>query len=315
MNEHVTVNFPKEMKVDAPKTDETIDALKASFEKLFEQLHNNIKVLVKQIGQLQEDIPLAIQGLEELISYQFRLSFLKQFEAYIINHKAQILTDEKRIIALRNFLEKKQKQFEKEHKSIQERYVKLLSQVSKNNMDRRRKLDSHAYSLLERVFPEQIQERFSNISLPSYNYLSAHATESAIVRTSSILEAFKEAQRAIEHFVHLRDEAYEKIDDLISRDIEPGWYSFPVRFAEVENRDNGERRIEYAIPKVFEELPQKVQKMIRKYAEIKLTELNSEPLTNEAKKVIGKHLKETGDIIDSEIIRFSNDVIELQNTV
>jgi len=262
-NETVSIaNFPERMTVDSPKTDQQLDALKISFENLYGLLQDNFNILIRQSKALDE-MPALFQNLEQVIQNQFEMGFLRQFEVTIMSHQAEILAEQSRIEALQGFLNGKQAQLEESLANLQKRYGELLGQVSDNNQERRHKLDSHAYDLLEQVYPGLIQERFSNISLPSYSYLAAHASECAQARTAGLMEGFKAAEQAVRAFLEDGQDFYAGLQNMISTDVRPGHYRLKVYAIEVEDRETGERSLRFRIAGQEEDLPEDLQQALK----------------------------------------------------
>jgi len=240
------VKFPKKMDVRDKELDQTIQSLKRSFIELFGILNSNTKVLVEQTGALKH-LPEMVDDLKDVMRTQFELSFLHQLQAVIHSKQADILTDQCRIDALQRFLEDKKRQLAEDHERIQERYNKLFQEVADNNLERRRQLDSHAYELVEKKWPEEVQAKFSHVSLPSFYYLAAHASECAQARTDALLESLKRTGVTIEQFLEGVQATKEQLERLMAHDRSPGVYHLPVRLLELEDEATGERRVKVVL--------------------------------------------------------------------
>jgi len=287
----------------AQRTDQGIDALQASFKNLYSLLHEQFQVIIRQLQSLEE-LPDLFGHLEEAIQVQFRISVLRQFEAQVMAHQAAIVANEHRIQALKEFLEKKRIQFEADTQRIKERYDNLLSQVAENNKSRRAMLDSHAYSLLEQVFPSQVQSKITNISLPSYNYLAAHASESAVARTAALLDAFKSVEETIGEFLARRYMATSDIENWIDAERKEGYYAIPAWVVEIEDTETGKKRVEIRFPKGFEKLPVDMRDKLEAYVRGNIGASRREPLGDVEKEALANYLMDEHNVIEGEANRF-----------
>ena len=304
----VRVEFPSEMKVYSPKTDQQLDGIKKSFLALFDFLEKNFNTMINQTGVLKE-MPAMFSHLEKVIQNQFEMSFLQQFEATIMSHHAEALSDETKIEALQSFLEKTREHLEESLNSVRERYKKLLTQVAENNSNRRQELDNHAYALLQEVYPSQIQDRFSNISVPAYSYLSAHAIECAQARTAGLINAFKQVRQEVEEFLAAYRNAVSQIEAMVHHDISPGSYRVSFKVVEVEDINTGKKRLVFQCGNGDSDLPEKTRTAIEHSVAKRFNRLNKTPIAGNTLAKLSEELKSKHRVCHIEIERLAGDNI------
>ncbi len=238
----IEVTMPRELTRSMSKMDETLQGLKRSFKELYKILHENGNLLTQQTKVI-ERLPVMVETFQEAVQQQFEIAVLRQLESLVLQQQATLLADEQRVRALQEFLDQKSSDLEKQQSRIRERYQELLGQIAQDNRERRRRLDSHAYELLEEVYTKQIEGTFSRRSLPTFEYLSAHATECAVHRSRVLLEGLQEAELAAGEVEGLAGTFDESLGRL-AHEVEPGTYEAPAYVIETTNHEGGDPRTE-----------------------------------------------------------------------
>lgn len=238
----IEVTMPRALTKSLGRMDETLIGLKTSFRSLYEILEQSGRVLERQT-QVIERVPDMLQTLQQTMQQQFELAVLRQIESLVLQQQAAILADERRLSSLQTFLDRKNSELKVEQTRIHNRYEKLLTQIAEDNLERRERLDAHAYALLEDVYPQQIEAAFSSRSLPSFKYLAAHATECAAVRSNALLDSLLHADEDAA-VVESRAEAFEDRLRLLTHPLEPGSYEIPAFQVVLDHCRNGRRRTE-----------------------------------------------------------------------
>lgn len=271
--------------------DHGIAAMKLSFENLYRILHSEFEKIIGQLANV-ERLPELFSSLEKVTAEQFKLSFLRQFEAQIVAQMSGILANQNRIQALEAFLEEKHRGLEEDCKRVAERYDALLEKLRQSNHDRRRQLDSHAYALLEAVYPRQIQPKFESLSLPCYRLLADHAMQSSRARSGAIGGALSRVQRAIADHLNRRAEALDALEKWADVARQPGRYSIPFWVVEVEDVKTGRKRLELVPPEGAESIPDEMLQRMLASAEAMARSLPAHPMAPEEREAVVRHLEE-----------------------
>jgi len=229
----------------AQQADQTIKALEKSVTSLLDQLHEEFQEAIQCLKHLQR-LPDHFKDLEEAIQRQFETSFTRQFESQVIDRQGKVIVHQSRIEALERYLTTRQRQLSEQLERVQERYSRLLSEVAENNTARRKAMDSHAYALLEEVYPDQVQARFSHISLPLYPYLG---------RSAALLNAFEALEQAVVEYLDDYRRAVEEAASLVHASLPVGRYVLDVYAVEIEDMETGRRRLELRVGDDAAELP------------------------------------------------------------
>jgi hypothetical protein len=244
---HVKIDFPSEMKVSSPKTDEAIEALKAVFESFSHQLQHTTGGMLTSLEALSH-LPRMIEGVESTVVTQFKELFSHEVRVAAASRLAAMRAAErKRAAALRSRAERESRVGE-ERELLSARYEKLLGQVSADCESRVRQMDSHAFDIVEQAYPKQVQQRFELDSTPAVRLLAEHAEESAAARTVCLGEKLEPLAAAIRAARSDLAE-FEATAELLSSPDGPavGWHSLSCYFLELEDEATGSRRVELLV--------------------------------------------------------------------
>ncbi len=288
------------------KMDHTIHALQISFENLYRILHEKLEKISGQLVTI-EKVPGMLKQLQETMVGQFELAFLRAFEAQIVSQMSGVLANENRIKALGTFLNEKHAQLETNCQRVAGRYDQLLDKLAENNKERRKKLDSHAYELLERIYPHQVQPAFDQVVQPFYSFLSAHAVDASRARTNALGEAFARLCDDVREFQAERDRTYETIGKWLIKDWAEGAYELRVRVVETEDIATGRRSVEIMPLEGGESLPPAVREAIRKQTLEAVRDAKREALAPGEIDALAAALRTQGGTTDGEIERLRRD--------
>lgn len=220
-----------------------IEALKKVANKLSDWLHEDLKGIIKLLGTVPK-IPDILRDFKEVMVKQFTSLFKNQMEAIVISRQANIRVAKKKIELLNDQIEKRTQQLSNAQSRIKERYQNLSIKLISQHQSFLRQLDSHAFEITERIYPEVVQKSFSYKSIPTSNYIIAHAQESAIVRFNILRERFLKAQKEIGSFLDMRSAIYDQIEEAIAENYLEGEYFIPFYEVEIEDIDTGSKRTE-----------------------------------------------------------------------
>lgn len=289
--------------------DHTIHAIKISFDNLYQILHEKLEKISGQLTTL-EAVPKLMGDIQKTIIGQFELAFLRAFEAQIVSQMAAIMANENRVKALGEFLNEKHLQLEANCKRVADRYDELLDRIAENNKERRRKLDSHVYDLLERIYPEHVDHAFESVAEPYHVFLADHARSTSRARTDTLGEAFARLCEEVKKFRELRDSAYERLDSLLIHDMQEGVHGLSFRVVEVQEIKSGRKSIKLLPPEGFEKLPKAMQETLRGEATARAQKATREKLDPGDVEVLASALRKATDTTDSEVERLKKDCPE-----
>jgi uncharacterized protein Smg (DUF494 family) len=206
-------------------------------------LRNDLKKIIEPLAVLRF-IPDLIKELKHTIVRQFTNLLTGQVEADVISRQANIKVLNKKIESTDRYIKQKEENLNKTIERINERYTILSNQLNQEHETFLRKLDSHAYDIIEKIYPKQIQEKFSYDSLPGIDFLSEHAMLSVNERCVCLDQGMKDALKEVSSFMEKRQLFYHQIEDFECRHLDEGTYELPWCFVEFKNRKSGETRFE-----------------------------------------------------------------------
>jgi len=236
MDERVQVNFPSKMKVESPE----INSIARTAERISNWLHYDFKQIIQPL-QVLPSIPRILEDLKERLINQFRSHFSGQVAIQMKAREANIRVAERKARLIEDHLEKKKHQFEDSRKRVLGRYEKLSNRIAEEHSSFLKQLDGHVFEITDNIYPNQIQDKFSFISVPFWQELAKHTSESAIARSSCLFEGYNEANEVVEKFIDKRKECYQKASSLSTEKVEEGKHEIPFWFAVIEDSETGEK--------------------------------------------------------------------------
>lgn len=235
----IKVQFPKEMKVSSPE----IDSILKVSEKISNWLHHDLRNIIEPLTVLKS-VPDLVKQVNQTVVYQFTNLFQGQIEADVMNRQATIKVLNKKIVSTESHIGQKEENLDKTIERIDKRYESLSDQLNREHETFLKKLDSHAYEITDRIFSQQVQERFSYDSIPVTGFLADHAIVSATDRTVCIEKGFNDAYDQVSNYVEEKRMFEEQIGSYQCDLLTEGVYDLPFCFIETEDRMTGERHIE-----------------------------------------------------------------------
>lgn len=235
----IKVQFPKEMKVSSPE----IDSILKVSEKISNWLHHDLRNIIEPLTVLKS-VPDLVKQVNQTVVYQFTNLFQGQIEADVMNRQATIKVLNKKIVSTESHIGQKEENLDKTIERIDKRYESLSDQLNREHETFLKKLDSHAYEITDRIFSQQVQERFSYDSIPVTGFLADHAIVSATDRTVCIEKGFNDAYDQVSNYVEEKRMFEEQIGSYQCNLLTEGVYDLPFCFIETEDRMTGERHIE-----------------------------------------------------------------------
>lgn len=235
----IKVQFPKEMKVSSPE----IDSILKVSEKISNWLHHDLRNIIEPLTVLKS-VPDLVKQVNQTVVYQFTNLFQGQIEADVMNRQATIKVLNKKIVSTESHIGLKEENLDKTIERIDKRYESLSDQLNREHETFLKKLDSHAYEITDRIFSQQVQERFSYDSIPVTGFLADHAIVSATDRTVCIEKGFNDAYDQVSNYVEEKRMFEEQIGSYQCDLLTEGVYDLPFCFIETEDRMTGERHIE-----------------------------------------------------------------------
>lgn len=238
-NGEIKVVFPDKMKVASPE----IDSIKAASEHISNWLHHDFREIIKPLQVLNELEDMLSHFKKEMVE-QFGILFTSQIESQVVSRQASIRANEQKVKLIEDQISKKEIQFREAKGRIVARYEKIAEQLVGEHAKYLKQLDSLAYEIVDKIYPDQIQEGFSFASLPAQKYLAAHVVESALTRSSALNDSYNKAKEIMSEFLKKRDSFIGDIELGVTDKLEAGEYYLPLWHIEVEDRETGVKHIE-----------------------------------------------------------------------
>lgn len=299
----IKVQFPKEMKVSSPE----IDSILKVSEKISNWLHHDLRNIIEPLTVLKS-VPDLVKQVNQTLVYQFTNLFQGQIEADVMNRQATIKVLNKKIVSTESHIGQKEENLDKTIERIDKRYESLSDQLNREHETFLKKLDSHAYEITDRIFSQQVQERFSYDSIPVTGFLADHAIVSATDRTVCIEKGFNDAYDQVSNYVEEKRMFEEQIGSYQCDLLTEGVYDLPFCFIETEDRMTGERHIECRFESELETGGVNNELDFLREEMIKMA-VNIEPASDfysQTLAAINPYLEE--HLPDSERQRFLNDI-------
>jgi hypothetical protein len=238
-NRPIKIEFPNKLNVQSPE----IDSINKSANSISNWLHNDLRKIIEPLTVLHV-VPDLVKDLSITIVKQFTTLFLGQVEADVINRQANIKVSKRKIDSTQNHIHQKEENLNTTIERVNDRYSGLSDQLNVEHETFLRKLDSHAYEIVEKIYPEQIQNRFSCESLPSISFLSEHALISVTDRNLCLEQGLDDATKSINSFQDKISQFNNSIYEYKCNDVEKGSYYLPYCFVELENNKTEETKLE-----------------------------------------------------------------------
>jgi len=308
-DKNIKVKFPSEMKVHSPE----IDSIKKTAQRISNWLHNDFKEIIKPL-QVLPKIPEILRDFKEKITEQFSMLFTNMIDTQIVSRHANIKVSEKKVQLVEEHIDKKEIQFKDTKKRIIDRFQNLSNKLDEMHSKFLKQLDNHVYDIPEKIYPIQIQEKFSFSSIPTKNYIIAHTQESALTRFEVLNDGFDKAQKNIHSFLDERNDFYDQLS-WHNADLDEGQYGLPYWAVEVEDAESGEKRTEvyfsWELQNEETKIPNNTIGIMRDYAKGNFEYRNVKESNLADKQKVIEILNELNEIPEDEIKRFEDDCKEI----
>jgi len=268
--QNVRVNFPKKMNIDSPE----LRTIEKSTKTIIEILSEYLKKIAEPLQVLKE-LPTMMGSVQKTVSDNFRDLFISNIETQVLSRQANIKVQETKIGHTRDHMEKKNSHANEMIEKVKSDYKGYFEEIANEHELFLRKLDSHAYEIVENYYPKQIQEKFSFLSIPCINFLSNHTTESAQARSSFITTCVEDAEQSIDTFLEERNMFNDDLNKYHIPNLKEGIFELPVSFIEIENIETGEKELQtfYEWVELGNDDQLEIEKDLDKIVEIGITEL------------------------------------------
>lgn len=237
-NRNINQQFPNRMDNEA----KDISAIRETAERISTWLHYDLKKIIAPL-QVLPKIPELLSEFQKKVVNQFSELFKNQIETLVVTRQANIRVLDKKISMIESFIHNKKNQLEEARIRIIDRYRGIRLKLVKEHDNFLSGIDNHVYDLLEKIYPKQIQEKFSYISIPVQNYIITHMKEAAVVRHNLTKAEFGKTKNAIDSFLNKRKNFYNILESYTCN-LEPGLYGLPYYYVEVEEIDTKRKRTE-----------------------------------------------------------------------
>jgi len=304
-NNNIKIDFPKSIEVES----NDIKTIRVTAERISNWLHNDLRNIIAPL-QVLHKVPDMLSEFQKNMIEQFSSLFQNQIETLVIARQANIKILTKKISLVKEHVSKKESQLKEAKQHIIDRYKNLRDKLIRQHVKFLKAMDSHAFDIVEKIYPKEIEEKFSFISVPAQNYIVAHTEESALVRYSLIKEKIEETKRIIWSFLDKREDFYDAIDRY-AVDLEEGVYQLPYYYVEIEEIDTKKKRTEIYFPFALnsnnnEEKINVQDLLVLKDAALKRGEEGTEKI--EGMDILINYLKNNSEIPLNELNRFVNDI-------
>lgn len=239
----IKVDFPDKINVTSPE----LDGLKESTRSISNVLSEHLIAIARSIQSLTE-LPDLIKKLRITVTENFGNLFKAGIEADVMNRQAAIKVIESKTGFVQTHIEKKKKHAVEAIGFIKSDYEKYFEAIAKEQDMFLQKLDSHAYELVEKVYPKQIQAKFSLQSLPCLDFMAEHISDSAILRTNVINTALRDAENEVDKFIEERQMFYGEVDRMGISSLAEGGYTMECYTIDIEDNETGHIERKYIFP-------------------------------------------------------------------
>ena len=215
-----------------------IESIKRSVDNVSHWLTSDMKKIVKSLAVLLR-LPDLFSHFEKTVVDQFSNQTQIQVETKVISRQANIKVLEKKAKATEKHIREKEEYMDNSLNRIEERYDALLDDLNNEHESFLRKLDSHAYDIVEKTYEESIKKRIAENSSANIDLLSMHAIENVIDRSICLFEGLYKAGKEVENMSKEREFFYQELEYFACPDLEPGEYELPYFFLETHDEETG----------------------------------------------------------------------------
>jgi hypothetical protein len=309
MAEYNQIQFPDEIKVRAPETDHAISGLSSAFASLSHMLQDSFKEIASSLRALRQ-LPEMLTTFQQTMVREFSQLYVSEIENQIFCRHANLHVAEQKLQASTNLEKAKLEQLQPDSHRLAERYQQLLENVGGECLSRVNRMDSHAFQILDKIYPKEVQERFSSESSEALRYLTEHAGLAAVNRSEQLNKGLMEAQSALQDFLSQRHQFYGQLDAFLRpMDMKPGCYEVPVLYLEIRDTTTGIRQIEVMMLDNNDQavaVPEQCTSWVESMVQRQLANCSRKPLNTDERRKLGDLLENTMNVSSAERRRFES---------
>jgi hypothetical protein len=205
-------------------------------------------------------------------------------------------------------------QLQADTRRVTEKYQQLFETVASESRSRVDRMDAHAFGILDKTYPREVQERISADSGGALECLTDHAGRVAVDRARQLNQGLHKAQEAVQEFLDLRQRFYRQLESFIwPSSMEPGDYEVPVFCIETRDSTNGNRQMELLLMDRKGQLsavPNSCLPWVETMVQRQLGGCIRKPLTVAERRKLGDQLEARMNVTHAERRRFESASIE-----
>jgi hypothetical protein len=309
-NRKVIVQFPDKMKVDSPQ----IDAIKIATEKISNWLHEDFKEIVRSIKKLEE-IPEILTDFKIHLIEQFKYQFSGQVAIQMKNRESNIRVIDNKSKNLIDHIETKKNQFIEIKNKLFSRFKNWSERIIHEHELYLKELDGHVFDICEKIYPDEIQNKFSYESSPFWLYFSKHISATTAARSSCITEAYDKASTRINNLIKMRKTCFMKEEKHDSLQLQSGRYEIPFWYVKTIDQSTGKEEIEvFFSTDLFDksvELSSETKRKITEEALNSINENSDSPFSKNTLDHLRNENQKLKQVPEPEMGRFIDDYIEI----
>jgi hypothetical protein len=309
MAEYNQIQFPHEIKVHAPETDHALSGLSSAFASLSHVLQDSFREIAGSLRALRQ-LPEMLTAFQQTVVREFSQLYVSELENQIFSRHANLQVAEQKLQASANMEKDKLEQLQPDSQRLAERYQQLLENAGGECLSRVHRMDSHAFQILEKYYPKEVQERFSTESSEALRYLTERAGLAAADRSEQLNEGLKEARSSLQDFLSQRHQFYAQLETFLQPlDMQPGGYEVPLLYMEIRDTTTGIRQTELmmvdndgkAVP-----VPGQCMPWVEMMVQRQLANCSRKPLNVDERRKLGELLENTMKVSSAERRRFES---------
>ncbi len=234
----MTNRLPDRMRVDSPE----IDSINRTTQRISNWMHKDFVEIAKPL-QVLPSLPGVLRDLQERLVEQFRINFSGQVAIEMKAREANVMMAERKSAFLEEQVNRKNGLLTEYSERINSRYSRISDETAKEHESFLTQLDSHAYRIVEDIYPNQIEAKFSAGPDVALSHLVRHAMEASVARAACLAESRDETSEIMAEFLAERQAAYGEVDEMTSG-LQEGRFEIPYHYAIFEDHETGEEILE-----------------------------------------------------------------------
>ncbi len=234
----MTNKLPNRMRVDSPE----IDSINRTTQRISNWMHKDFVDIARPL-QVLPSLPGVLKDLQERLVEQFRINFSGQVAIEMKAREANVIMAERKSQFLEEQINRKNGLLAEYSERINSRYSRISDETAKEHESFLTQIDSHAYRIVEEIYPDQIQAKFSDRPDVTLSHLVTHAMEASVARAACLAESRDETSDIMAEFLAERQASYGEIDGMVSG-LQEGSFEIPYHYAIFEDHETGEEILE-----------------------------------------------------------------------